>query len=212
MIKVLSLCAALLAPVMTGEDPHGRAAHLSYNTDFDTAYGACIATAGKAQTLGLDIFTVLAMTHKLLGFSPPHAERKRISRRLSRKYGCRIRVGDYYVRDSCSPYMLLPQQLYDILHEPSHARRRYETSICYIVSGSNYCRGRSKRLARRIKYMSRRFVSVYRKTHAYYEWTDPYIVRPPIRYRDRRYPDRYSPPHDNHLLRELYNDLDYIHR
>ena len=209
MIKILSLCAALLAPPSSGVDPHGRSAHLKYYTDFNTAYKACIATAGKAQSLGLDVFTTLAMTHKLVGFSPKHAERKKISRKLFREYSCQPRRRDYYVRDSCSPYMLLPQRLYDILNDHTHVRVRYNTAICYLVTGNMYCGRKSRRLARRIKNMTRRFVDVYRRTHRYYNWSDPYIVRPPSHRYDRYH--NYNDPHIgdrngweiNDLLREL---------
>lgn len=35
MIKILSLCAALLAPESTGLDPHGRALHLKLDADYN---------------------------------------------------------------------------------------------------------------------------------------------------------------------------------
>ena len=38
MIKILSFCAALLAPESTGLDPHGRALHLELHADFNTSY------------------------------------------------------------------------------------------------------------------------------------------------------------------------------
>ena len=209
MIKILSLCAALLAPPSSGVDPHGRSAHLKYHTDFDTAYGACIATAGKAQSLGLDVFTVLAMTHKLISFSPKYAERKRVSRKLFREYSCRPRHNDYYVRDSCSPYMLLPLRLYDILNDHTYVRVRYSTAICYLVAGKPYCGRKPRRIARRIKNIARRFVDVYRKTHRYYNWEDPYNLVPPMRRYDR-YHDYRDPSlkerndwEINKLLREL---------
>ena len=49
MIKVLSLCAALLAPESSGQDPHGRSLHLKLNADFNTSYEACITTLNHAR-------------------------------------------------------------------------------------------------------------------------------------------------------------------
>ncbi len=75
MIKVLSLCAALLAPASTGLDPHGRALHLKLDADFNTSYDACITTVKQAGKYGVDPFISAALMYKTTKFSPKLAKR-----------------------------------------------------------------------------------------------------------------------------------------
>jgi len=169
MIKILSFCAALLAPTSTGLDPHGRSMHLELHADFNTSYEACITTAKQARKYGIDPFVSAALMYKETKFSPKLAKKSRIFRKIRRNYGCG-HGSDQFIRSSCSPFMLFAPQLATYL-EKNYRNRR---------SGSNYHKAlrqffhNNQNKAKIVENMAKRFADMYSRTHTSFAWNSPF--------------------------------------
>jgi len=172
-IKVLSLCAALLAPESTGLDPHGRALHLPLHEDFNISYKACIVTAKQAKRYNIDPFVAVALAYRTTKMSPQLARKSYIFHRIQRIFGCETN-SDRFIRSSCSPFMLTSLNLALLVGEH---QQNYSTALCSFLSGKNICRQKTAREAKIIENMARRFVNVYSRTHTSFRWKDPFQIK-----------------------------------
>ena len=114
-IKVLSLCAALFAPESSGQAPHGRSLHLKTHEDFDVAYEACIATAKQARKHRVDPFVSIALAYKETRMSLKYSKRSKAYHDIQHLFGC-TEHKEKFIRESCSPFMLTPMYLSDLLN------------------------------------------------------------------------------------------------
>ena len=159
MIKVLSLCAALLAPESTGLDPHGRALHLKLDADFNTSYDACITTVKQARKYGVDPFISAALMYKETKFSPKLAKKSRLFRKIRKIYGCGGDSGQF-IKSSCSAFMLFAPHMVTFL-EKNYRNR---------TTGSDYRKSlrqflqNDRRKAKIVENMAKRFADVYTRT------------------------------------------------
>ena len=213
MIKILSLCAALLAPESTGLDPHGRSLHLKLHEDFNTSYGACIATAKQARKYGIDTFVSIALVYKETKFSPKLAKKSRLFRDIRKIYGCE-EGSDRFVKSSCSAFMIFAPHLATML-EKNYIDRRY---------GSNYRKAlreflgkRHKKHAKTIENMAKRYADVYSRTHTSFVWNSPfknperiYPQEPQVAQKPRNLP--YNDPQLNDLITGLNRVQPYDYR
>jgi len=168
IIKILSLCAALLAPESTGLDPHGRSLHLPLHEDFNISYSACITTAKQARKYNIDPFVATALMYKTTKFSPKLAKKRKIFRVLRAEYGCAANSGQF-IRSSCSPFMLYAPKLASILQY----NKNRELKTDYRKALRIFLRGRRK--AKVVENMAGRFADVYSRTHTYYTWVNPFF-------------------------------------
>lgn len=172
-IKVLSLCAALLAPESTGHDPHGRALHLPLHEDFNISYEACIVTAKQAKRYNIDPFVAVALAYQTTKMSPELARKSKVYHQIQAEYGCR--TSDFrYIKSSCSPFMLTSLNLAVLI---SKYQLDYPTALCSFLSGNGRCTSKGRREAKIIENMSRRFANVYSRTHTSFQWKDPFVQR-----------------------------------
>ena len=175
MIKILSFCAALLAPESTGLDPHGRALHLELHADFNTSYEACITTSKQARKYGIDPFVSAALMYKITKFSPELARKSRIFRKIRQDYGCSKNSGQF-IRSSCSSFMLFAPHLADILQksvtDPAK-KPDYHTSIQKFIDNNH-------RKAKIIENIAKRFADTYSRTHTYFSWSNPFYNSPKV--------------------------------
>ena len=169
MIKVLSLCAALLAPASTGLDPHGRALHLKLDADFNTSYDACITTVKQAGKYGVDPFISAALMYKTTKFSPKLAKRSKLFRKIRKIYGCEGDSGQF-IKSSCSAFMLFAPHMVTFL-EKNYRNR---------ATGSDYRKSlrqflqNDRQKAKIIENMAKRFADVYSRTHPGVVWNNPF--------------------------------------
>jgi len=170
MIKILSLCAALLAPRSSGQDPHGRSLHLPlYEDDFNTAYSACIATNKQARKYGIDPFVATALMYKETKFSPKLAKKSKLFKKVQRLYGCEP-GSDEFIKSSCSPFMLFAPHLASFLEETYRNRRTgsdYRAAIYKFVKNN-------RQKTKIVENMAKRFADCYSRTHPYYAWNNPF--------------------------------------
>ena len=213
MIKILSLCAALLAPESTGLDPHGRSLHLQLHEDFNTSYGACIATAKQARKYGLDTFVSVALVYKETKFSPKLAKKSKLFRKIRKIYGCEGDSGRF-VKSSCSAFMIYAPHLATML-EKNYINRQH---------GSNYRKALREFLgnqrtnrAKTIENMAKRYADVYSRTHTGFVWNSPfknpensYPKQPQIAQKPRQRP--HNDPHFNDLITGLNKIQPYDYR
>ena len=224
MIKILSFCAALLAPESTGLDPHGRALHLELHADFNTSYEACITTSKQARKYGIDPFVSAALMYKITKFSPELARKSNIFRKIRQDYGCGKNSGQF-IRSSCSSFMLFAPHLADILQKSVSDPQKGPN---YHVSIQNFVNNSHKK-AKIVQNMAKRFADVYSRTHTYFSWSNPFNKSPQVAQVDpnqqkRRYnPDlhtmvdqlRYSRPYDHQrrrLEQRMQYDLSILHQ
>ena len=173
-IKVLSLCAAIFAPESSGQDPHGRSLHLKTHEDFDVAYEACIATAKQARKHRVDPFVSIALAYKETRMSLKYSKRSKAYHDIQHLFGC-TEHKEKFIRESCSPFMLTPMYLSDLLNA---FEGNYEQALCsFLSSGQRQCSSDSMREARVIKNMAKRFADVYSRTHTNFSWIDPVRVQ-----------------------------------
>jgi len=182
IIKILSLCAALLAPESTGLDPHGRALHLPLKSDFNTSYGACIATVKQARRLKVDPFVMAALMYRTTQFSPKVAGQSRLAITIRKQYGCS--GGGQFVKSSCSAFMLAPQYLRSLLDRTISESERgtdriadYRVGLCEFLNGGDRCTRRSQKEAKIIENMAFRFMNVYGRIHTSFTWVSPFKPR-----------------------------------
>ena len=171
MIKILSLCAALLAPESTGLDPHGRSLHLKLDADFNTSYEACITTLKQARKYKIDPFVSAALLYKTTRFSPKLAKRSGIFKKINNDYGCEGSQGQF-IRSSCSPFMLFAPHLVTILEKSKrHATEpeNYRKSLRIFLKNS-------RKQAKIVENMAKRFADVYSRTHSYFAWRSPFTI------------------------------------
>ena len=169
MIKILSLCAALLAPESSGLDPHGRSLHLKLHEDFNTAYEACITTNKQAVKYGIDPFVATALMYKTTKFSPKLAKKSKLFKKIKKLYGCES-GSDQFIRSSCSPFMLFAPHLVTFLEETYRNKRLgsdYRASILKFLRNN-------RRSTKIVENMAKRFADTYSRTHTYYAWNNPF--------------------------------------
>jgi hypothetical protein len=171
MIKVLSLCAALLAPESSGQDPHGRSLHLKLNADFNTSYEACITTLKQARKYKIDPFVSAALLYKTTKFSPKLAKKSPIFKKINDDYGCEGSQGQF-IRSSCSPFVLFAPHLVTILEK---SRRHVTEPENYRKSLRIFLRNNRKQ-AKIVENMAKRFADVYSRTHTYFAWKNPFTL------------------------------------
>jgi hypothetical protein len=179
IIKVLSLCASLLAPESSGLDPHGRSLHLPLKSDFNTSYVACIATVKQAQRLKVDPFVMAALMYRTTYFSPKIAKKSKLSISIREQYGCSD--GGQFVKSSCSAFMLAPQYLRSLLDrtvsESSRGTDRiadYRIGLCEYIKGGERCTAAARKEAKIVENMAFRFMNMYGRTHTGYTWVSPF--------------------------------------
>jgi len=199
MIKVLSFCAALLAPTSTGLDPHGRSLHLQLDTDFNTSYTACITTVKQANKYGVDPFIAAALIYKTTKFSPRLAKKSPLFRKIRKIYGCEGDTGQF-IKSSCSAFMLFAPHMVTFL-EKNYRNRA--TGSDYRKSLRQFLQNERKE-AKIIENMSKRFVDMYTRTHTSFVWNSPF-VNP-----ERLTPEEPSVAQDNHSLRRYDPELDEL--
>jgi len=157
IIKALTLCAALLAPRSTGEDPHGRALHLKLYDDYNTSYGACIHTVKMARSTKVDPFMTAAFVYETSGFGGKKIKNKRFFKKLAKIYGCE-RLEDT-PRTSCSATTLAIFHFTDLLRKTED----YYEAICGAFETNSVCyRDNEKRTTKTLNF-ARRFVYVYNR-------------------------------------------------
>lgn len=169
-IKVLSLCAALLAPESTGLDPHGRSLHLPLHEDFNISYSACIVTAKQAKKYNVDPFVAVALAYRTTKMSPKLARKSDIYHQIQHNFGCE-QHNDRFIKSSCSPFMLTSLNLAVQLGKYQHD---YSSALCSFLSGNKSCSRAALREAKVIENMARRFANVYSRTHVSFVWKDPF--------------------------------------
>jgi len=198
IIKILSFCAALLAPESTGLDPHGRSLHLPLHQDFNTSYSACIITAKQARKYNIDPFVATALMYKTTKFSPKLAKRKKIFRDLRAEYGC-AGNSDQFIRSSCSPFMLYAPKLASLLHKNRRLKVDYSRALRKFL--------RNRRDAKIVKNMSARFADVYTRTHTYFAWKSPFLKHedPEL---DSLVEDLRKPQPYDHFNRRIQNEME----
>ena len=193
MIKVLSLCAALLAPESSGLDPHGRSAHLELDSDFNTSYSACIVTLKQARKYKIDPFVSAALMYKTTKFSPKLAKASRIFKRISADYGCQGQSGQF-IKSSCSPFMLFAPSFVTILEKSKRhvtAPENYRKSLRIFLKNN-------RKQAKIVENMAKRFADIYSRTHTYFAWSSPFKIEDEI-------------DEDSQLLDDLITDLRQPH-
>ena len=215
MIKILSLCAALLAPESTGLDPHGRALHLKLDADFNTSYEACITTNKQARKYGIDPFVATALMYKTTKFSPKLAKKSKMFRKVQKLYGCDPGQ-DQFIRSSCSPFMLFAPHLASFLEETYRNKRigsDYRAAILKFLKNN-------RRNTKVVENMAKRFADCYSRTHTYYTWNNPFRnskrLPPPPR-QHAQIPPQNGPrtlpdPQLQGLLRDLRHPQPYDHQ
>lgn len=213
MIKILSLCAALLAPESTGLDPHGRSLHLKLHEDFNTSYGACIATAKQARKYGLDTFVSVALVYKETKFSPKLAKKSKLFRKIRKIYGCED-GSDRFVKSSCSAFMIYAPHLATKL-EKNYIDRRFGSN--YRKALREFLGNQRKSHAKVIENMAKRYADVYSRTHTSFVWNSPfknperiYPQEPQIAQKPRQLP--HNDPHLNDLMTGLNKIQPYDYR
>ena len=212
MIKVLSFCAALLAPTSTGLDPHGRALHLKLDADFNTSYDACITTVKQARKYGIDPFISAALMYKETRFSPKLAKRSKLFRKIRRNYGCEGDSGQF-IKSSCSAFMLFAPHLVTYL-EKNYIDRKSGSD--YRKSLRQFLRNNRKR-AKIVENMAKRFADMYSRTHTSFVWNSPFQnperlgpEEPKIAQNDPRY--RQNDPETEILIENLRRPRPYDHQ
>ena len=207
MIKILSLCAALLAPESTGLDPHGRALHLKLHEDFNTSYDACIATAKQAKKYGIDTFVATALVYKETKFSPKLAKKSKLFRKIRKIHGCE-EGSDRFIKSSCSAFMIFAPHLATMLEKnyiDSRVGANYRKALRDFLG-----RG-SKERAKIIENVAKRYADVYSRTHTSFVWNSPFknpeSIYPKETYvtkrKQRRSNFRTNDPHLNQLMDNL---------
>ena len=160
VIKALALCAALLAPKSTGEDPHGRALHLKLYDDYDTSYEACIHTAKMAKAIGIDPFMTTALVYEATGFAVKRTRNKRHIRKLAKMYGC---AGlENTPRTSCSAITLSIFHFSDVLRRAND----YFEAVCGFFEENGTCYRENEQKTTRTLNLARRFVYAYNRSHS----------------------------------------------
>ena len=216
MIKILSLCAALLAPESSGLDPHGRSLHLKLHEDFNTSYSACIATAKQARKYGIDPFVSVALMYKETKFSPKLAKKSKLFRNIRKVFGCE-EGSDRYIKSSCSAFMIFAPHLATML-EKNYIDRRYGAN--YRKALRDFFDNRSKRRVKVIENMAKRYADIYSRTHTSFIWNSPfqnpesaYPDEPDIvKRRQRRAPPSNYDPRFNDLVDNLGQVMPYDYR
>jgi|7_EtaG_2_1085326.scaffolds.fasta_scaffold47446_2 hypothetical protein len=207
MIKILSLCAALLAPESSGLDPHGRSLHLKLHEDFNTSYSACIATAKQARKYGIDPFVSVALLYKETKFSPKLAKRSKIFRDIREIFGCE-RGATRFIKSSCSAFMIFAPHLATML-EKNYIDRRYGAN--YRKALRDFFGNRSKKRTKVIENMAKRYADVYSRTHTGFIWNSPFrnpeSIYPKERHIAQRPRRRQGINPQDQLLNDLMTDL-----
>ena len=213
MIKILSLCAALLAPESTGLDPHGRSLHLKLHEDFNISYDACIVTAKQARKYGIDTFVSVALMYKETKFSPKLAKKSRLFRDIRKIYGCEGGA-DRFVKSSCSAFMLFAPHLATML-EKNYIDSRVGAN--YRKALRDFLGKRRKKYAKIIENMAKRYADVYSRTHTSFVWNSPfknperaYPQEPQVAQKPRNLP--YNDPQLNDLITGLNRVQPYDYR
>ena len=213
MIKILSLCAALLAPETTGLDPHGRSLHLKLHEDFNTSYEACITTAKQARKYGIDPFVSIALMYKETKFSPKLAKKSRFFRNIRKNYGCEGDPGRF-IKSSCSAFMIFAPHLATML-EKNYIDRRYGAN--YRKALRDFFGNRRKKRAKIVENMAKRYADVYSRTHTSFVWNSPfknperiYPEEPQVTQKPRN--QHYNDPQLNDLMMGLNRVQPYDYR
>ena len=157
VIKALTLCAALLAPRSTGEDPHGRALHLKLYDSFDSSYEACIHTVKMARSTKVDPFMTTAFVYETSGFGGKKIKNKRFFKKLAKIYGCE-RLEET-PRTSCSATTLAFFHLTDLLRKTDD----YYEAICGAFEANSVCYRENEKRTTKTLNLARRFVYVYNR-------------------------------------------------
>tara|TARA_R100001594_G_scaffold118679_1_gene154015 strand:+ start:109 stop:1059 length:951 start_codon:yes stop_codon:yes gene_type:complete len=210
MIKILSLCAALLAPESTGLDPHGRSLHLKLYEDFNISYDACIATAKQARKYGIDPFVATALMYKETKFSPKLAKKSKLFRKIRKIHGCEP-GSNRFIKSSCSAFMVFAPHLATML-EKNYIDSRIGTN--YRKALRDFFGRSGKRKAKIIENVAKRYADVYSRTHTSFAWNSPF-KKPESAYPEESYitkrRQRRSNSHINDpYLSALINDLDRV--
>lgn len=210
MIKILSLCAALLAPESTGLDPHGRSLHLKLYEDFNTSYSACIATNKQARKYGIDPFVATALMYKETRFSPKLAKKSKLFRKIRKIYGCE-EGSDRFIKSSCSAFMIFAPHLATML-EKNYIDRQVGSN--YRKALRDFLGKRTKKHAKTIENMAKRYADVYSRTHTSFVWNTPFRNPEGIYQKEprvvKRRRERRNLPHNDPQLNDLMNGLDCV--
>jgi len=195
-LKILSLCASLFAPG-PDTDPHGRNLHLRTLEGFTVAHTACITTAQEAIKVGVDPFVALAAVYKTTTMSPKRARKSRVHRHIRLEWNCP--ATGRWLRSSCSPFMLTPLHMRSLLNQTiqesswdEDRQEDYPEMLCRLLNPRGVCTSKYRREARRVERLATRFAAMYRRTHDYFVWYNPFRPKPTPseRWRDRRRQDR----------------------
>ena len=195
-LKILSLCASLFSPGLDS-DPHGRSLHLQTPEGFNTAYQACITTARESINHGVDPFVALAAVYYTTRMSPKQARKSRVHRHIRLEWECP--GTGRWLRSSCSPFILSPIHMRTLLNQtvedsPWEEDRMedYTGALCRFLSPRGNCTSKYRRKARRVARLATRFAAVYRRTHTYFVWQNPFGPKPTPteRWRKRHRQDR----------------------
>lgn len=179
-IKVLSLCAALFAPESSGVDPHGRSLHLQTPVGFDISYDVCLTTVRQAQKYNIDPFVAVALMYQTTKMSPEVAKKSKVHHKIQHQYGCDDHDGKF-IKSSCSPFMLSNIYLAYLLHEEGQG---YKDALCSFLSLNDKCTRKTRRQAKIVENMARRFADVYSRTHTSFIWNNPFLPKPKLEYHD----------------------------
>ena len=211
MIKVLSLCAALLAPESSGLDPHGRSAHLELDADFNTSYSACVATLKQARKYKIDPFVSAALLYQTTKFSPKLARSSPIFKRISQDYGCRSHSAQF-IKSSCSPFMLFAPSFVTILEKSKRhvtAPENYRKSLRSFLQNN-------RKSATIVENMAKRFADVYSRTHTNFVWRSPFQIEEGLDEETKQLFDDLSQPrpYDSHISnmhQQMEREIQILH-
>lgn len=170
MIKVLSFCAALLAPESSGLDPHGRSLHLKLYEDFNTSYSACITTVNQSQKYGIDPFVSAALMYKETRFSPKLAKKSKLFKKIRKLYDCQ-EGEDRFIKSSCSAFVVYAPHLATML-EKNYINREFGSNYRKALRG--FYGGGLESRAKTIENIAKRYADVYSRTHTAFVWNSPF--------------------------------------
>ena len=210
MIKILSLCAALLAPESTGFDPHGRSLHLKLHEDFNISHDACLVTMEQASEYGIDPFVAAALMYGETKFSPKLAKKSKLFRKIRKIHDCAPGSGRF-IKSSCSAFMVFAPHLATILEE-NYIDNKIGTN--YRKSLRDFFGRGGKRKAKLVENAAKRYADVYSRTHTSFAWNNPFknpeSLYPKESYAAKKRQKRSSRDINDPHLTELIDDLDRV--
>ena len=182
MIKILTFCAALLAPESVGLSAHEKSLHFKPYTDYNTSYTACIATVKQAQKHGVDPFVSTALMYDIATMTHKHVEWTHAIRRVFELHNCEP---SSHAKGSCSAHRLIVPYFANLLnqtqqHEPREAVD-YRQALCSFYAGNETCKPEHYQKVKLIESTAQYYARLYSHSDTSFEWQSPFAKLPPLK-------------------------------